>query len=384
MKAYLDNAATTAVTDGVRDIMVRVMQEDYGNPSSLHMAGMEAESYIRQAKSILAAAMRVQEKEIIFTSGGTESNNMAILGAAQANCRAGRHIITTAIEHPSVSNPMKYLEEQGFEVTYLPVDTDGVLSIQDLQQAIRKDTILISIMYINNEIGSIQPIEDIAKAIRQCSSSALFHVDGIQAFGKLPVYPGRLGIDLMSVSGHKIHGPKGIGFLYIRDKAKIRPLMYGGGQQNNLRSGTENVPGIAGLGQAVQEMQQNMEQNLERMLQYKDYFIDRVTQLEGVTVNSKKGRLSAPHIVSVSAAGIRSEVLLHALEERGVYVSAGSACSSNKKSVSATLQAIHLPKELSDSTVRFSFSVYTTKEELDYAVDTLAELLETLRIYKRK
>ncbi|MBE5925800.1 MAG: cysteine desulfurase [Lachnospiraceae bacterium] len=384
MKVYLDNSATTKVLDSVRDIMVKTMQEDYGNPSSMHLVGMYAENYVKEAKNIIASALKVDTKEIYFTSGGTESNNMTIIGSAMANKRAGMHIITSAIEHPSVSNTMKYLEEQGFEVTRIGVDSEGIINLDELQNALREDTILVSVMYVNNEIGSVQPISEISKIIKNYNHSILFHVDAIQAFGKLEIYPRRFGVDMMSVSGHKIHGPKGSGFVYIKDKTKIKPIIHGGGQQNAMRSGTENVPGIAGIGQAVADVYSNLRENSDKMMKMKNYFIDEITKLEGVSVNSGKDEKFAPHIISVSVDGVRSEVLLHALEEKGIYISAGSACSSNKPAVSETLKAIGLPKNLLDSTVRFSLSSFTTKEELDYAIEAMKEMLAKLRIYIRK
>ena len=384
MEAYLDNSATTKVFDSVRDVVVKTMSEDYGNPSSMHLFGMRGENYVKEARKTIASVLKATEKEIIFTSGGSESNNMALIGAAEANKRAGKHIITTGIEHASVSATMKYLEGLGYEITYLPVDNTGKVDLEALRQSLREDTILVSVMYVNNEIGTIEPIEEIGKIIKEYNKSILFHVDAIQAFGKIDIVPKRLNIDLMSVSAHKIHGPKGVGFIYIKEKTKVKPIIYGGGQQNGMRSGTENVPGIAGLSQAVKEIYKDLKSENQKITELKDYFIDRVSELEGVTINSKKGSVGAPHIISVSVEGIRSEVLLHALEERGVYVSAGSACSSNKPAVSATLKAIGVKKELLDSTVRFSLSVFTTKEEIDYAIETMEELMGRLRIYRRK
>lgn len=384
MEAYLDNSATTKVFDSVRDVVVKTMSEDYGNPSSMHLFGMRGENYVKEARKTIASVLKAAEKEIFFTSGGSESNNMALIGAAEANKRAGKHIITTQIEHASVSATMKYLEGIGYEITYLPVDNTGKVDLEALRQSLREDTILVSVMYVNNEIGTIEPIEEIGRIIKEYNKSILFHVDAIQAFGKIDIVPKRLNIDLMSVSAHKIHGPKGVGFIYIKEKTKVKPIIYGGGQQNGMRSGTENVPGIAGLSQAVKEIYKDLKSENEKVTELKDYFIDRVSELEGVTVNSKKGSVGAPHIISVSVEGIRSEVLLHALEERGVYVSAGSACSSNKPAVSATLKAIGVKKELLDSTVRFSLSVFTTKEEIDYAIETMEELMGRLRIYRRK
>lgn len=384
MEAYLDNSATTKVFDSVRDVVVKAMSEDYGNPSSMHLFGMRGENYVKEARKTIASVLKAAEKEIFFTSGGSESNNMALIGAAEANKRAGKHIITTGIEHASVSATMKYLEGLGYEITYLPVDNTGKVDLESLRQSLREDTILVSVMYVNNEIGTIEPIEEIGKIIKEYNKSILFHVDAIQAFGKIDIVPKRLNIDLMSVSAHKIHGPKGVGFIYIKEKTKVKPIIYGGGQQNGMRSGTENVPGIAGLSQAVKEIYKDLKSENQKITELKDYFIDRVSELEGVTINSKKGSVGAPHIISVSVEGIRSEVLLHALEERGVYVSAGSACSSNKPAVSATLKAIGVKKELLDSTVRFSLSVFTTKEEVDYAIETMEELMGRLRIYRRK
>ncbi len=324
------------------------------------------------------------ENEIVFTSGGTESNNLAILGSAMANKRAGMHLITTSIEHPSVGNPMAYLEEQGFTVTYLPVDKDGILSLDALREVVTEETILVSLMHVNNEIGAIEPIEEAIKIIKEKNPKTLIHVDAIQSYGKLRIYPKRMGIDLLSVSGHKIHGPKGSGFLYIREKTKIKPILFGGGQQKGVRSGTENVPAIAGLGEAAAEIHENFEENVEHLYRLKEVFAEGVGNLEGVAINGRSGRDSAPHIVSVSFAGVRSEVLLHDLEERGIYVSAGSACSSNtKKKVSATLENMGLKKEIAESTVRFSFSVHTSMEEINYVLSELPGILELRRKYTR-
>lgn len=384
MEAYLDNSATTRCSDKAVELMMKLLLEDYGNPSSLHMKGVIAEKYINEAKKQIAKTLKAQEKEIVFTSGGTESNNLAIIGSAMANRRAGMHVITSSIEHASVSNPMAYLEEQGFEVTYLPVDSKGVISMEALKNAIREDTILVSLMQVNNEIGAIQPIEEAGKIIKAANPDIIFHVDAIQAYGKMRIVPKKLNIDLLSVSGHKIHGPKGSGFLYIKDKTKIRPVIFGGGQQKGMRSGTENVPAIAGLGLAAEEIYTDFEEKIDRMYALREYFIEQVTQIEGVSVNGQSQRASAPHVVSVSICGVRAEVMLHTLEDRGIYVSAGSACSSNKPSVSHTLKSIGLAPELLDSTIRFSFSVHTTKEELDYALKVMREVIPMLQKYTRK
>lgn len=383
MEAYFDNSATTKVFDCVRDIVIKTMTEDYGNAASKHRKGVEAERYIRDARSTIAKSLKVQEKEIVFTSGGSESNNMALIGGAMANRRRGSHIISTNVEHSSVYNTLEFLREQGFEVTYLPVDKHGHISLSQLKDSLRRDTILVSVMYVNNEVGSVEPVEEISKIIKENQPETLFHVDGIQAYGKYEIRPKRQGIDLLSVSGHKLHGPKGVGFLYINERAKVRPLIYGGGQQKGMRSGTENVPGVAGLGAAVQEMYRNHRDKVDYLYGLKDYFMERIQEVEGCVVNSQPGRDSAPQIVSVSFEGIRSEVLLHALEEKGIYVSSGSACSSNHPGLSGTLKGIGVKPEYLDATLRFSFGMFNKKEEIDYAMEVLKELLPRLRRFRR-
>jgi len=383
MEVYLDNSATTKCSESVKDIVIRAMTEDYGNPSSLHMKGVEAEKYVKEAKERICRILKVTDKEIFFTSGGTESNNMAIIGTAMANHRTGKHLITTAIEHPSVRKPFEYLEEQGFSVTYLPTDTYGVVDLNALENAICEETILVSVMHVNNEIGTIQPIEEIAQIVKNKNSKTLFHVDSIQGFGKLKVFPKRMKIDLLSVSGHKIHGPKGIGFLYIADKVKIKPVLLGGGQQKDIRSGTENVPGIAGLGQAALDAYTDLESKISVMYELRQYFIDRILELDDVSINGHLDQKNAPHIVSVNFDGVRSEVLLHALEDKGIYVSSGSACASNKNTGSDTMTAIGRTGEMADGTIRFSFSKDTTREQLDYCMEQLVELLPVLRRFRR-
>ncbi len=384
MEAYLDNSATTRCLEQVRDVVVKTMMEDYGNPSSRHLKGMEAEKYLRDAREKIARTMKVNEKEIFFTSGGTESNNWALIGAAMANRRVGNHIITTTVEHAAVLQPMLYLEEQGFRITWLPVDRYGRVSLSDLEAAVCEDTILASVMYVNNEVGALEPVEEIGCFLKEKHPGVLFHVDAIQAYGKYRILPKKMGIDMLSVSGHKIHGPKGSGFLYVNEKVKIKPLLLGGGQQKGMRSGTDNVPGIAGLGEAAWEAYRDFEEKREHFLRLKEYFMERVSRLEGVVLNSLPGEEGAPHIVSVSFRGVRSEVLLHALEERGIYVSSGSACSSNKKlPVSTVLKEIGMERDLLDSTLRFSFSRFNTEEELSYCIEVLKELLPMLRRYAR-
>ena len=391
MEVYLDNSATTKVFPEVADYMTQIMCGQYGNPSSLHRKGMEAEQILRRAKETLAGILKVNEKELIFTSGGTESDNLALRGVAQAKQRQGRHLITTQIEHPAILQTMHFLEEQGFQVTYLPVDGMGRIRLEDLQRSMRMDTILVSIMHTNNEMGALQPIAEAGALIKRMNPNTLFHVDAVQGFGKAKIYPKKMNIDLMSVSGHKIHGPKGVGFLYVSEKARIRPILFGGGQQNNMRSGTENVPGIAGMAMAAEKLYQNYDEDVRKILACKSAFIEGIDRMEGTQVNGLGvgGRTlgiegTAPHVISVSFRGVRSEVLLHALEERGIYVSAGSACSARKPQPSATLRAMGIDKDLLESTLRFSLSVFTTPEDVNYTLNVLQEIVPRLRMYTRK
>lgn len=384
MEVYFDNSATTRCYDSVKDIVVKAMTEDFGNPSAMHLKGVEAEKYIKNSAESLARLLKVQEKEILFTSGGTESDNLALIGAAMANKRSGNHIITTSVEHPAVSQPALFLQEQGFEVTYLPVDSRGVVKVDALKAVLREDTILVSVMYVNNEVGAVMPVEEIAALVHEKSPKALFHVDAIQAFGKYRIHPKKMGIDLLSVSGHKIHGPKGVGFLYINEKAKIQPQILGGGQQGGMRSGTDNVPGIAGLGTAAVEIYQNLEENVENMYRLKEYIVQGLEKIGDIRINGMELREGAPQILSISVMGVRSEVLLHSLEERGIYVSAGSACSSHKRKPSATLSAMGMSRDQIESTVRLSFCEENTIEEADYFLQVMGELVPMLRRYSRR
>lgn len=390
MEAYLDNCATTPVSEAVREIVDRTMTVDFGNPSSRHMKGVEAERYLKIAREEIAATLKVSPGEIFFTSGGTESNNWALFGGAFANRRAGNHIITTAVEHAAVLQPLSALEEDGFRITHLPVDGSGRISAEDLEKALCDETILVSIMLVNNEIGTIEPVAEAGRIIerfnRERGKKVLFHVDAIQAYGKMEIRPRKLGIDLMSVSGHKIHGPKGSGFLYVREKTKLRPLILGGGQQGGMRSGTDNVPGAAGLGAAAAQAYRDLDKNVSAMLRCRERLMQGLRKIDGThLISGEDPAVSAPHVVSCAFEGVRSEVLLHALEERGIYVSSGSACSSNKKiPVSSVLQEIGLRKDLLESAIRFSFSGLTTEDEIDYALDALRELLPVLRRYARR
>lgn len=384
MEVYLDNSATTRCYPEVGELVYKVMCRDYGNPSSMHRKGVEAEHYVKEAKETLSRILKVNGKEIVFTSGGTESDNLALIGTARAARRMGNHLITSAIEHPAILNTMRHLEEEeGFRVTYLPVDANGQIKLDALKDALCKDTILVSIMYVNNEVGAVQPIEKAVQIVKNYNPRIIFHSDAVQGFGKYRIYPKRLGVDLLSASGHKIHGPKGVGFLYINDRVKIRPIVYGGEQQKNIRSGTENVPGIAGLSLASRMIYQDLEMKVTLMRELKEQFLAGVTQIESTRIHGLVDENSAPHIISVGFAGIRSEVLLHALEERGIYVSSGSACASNHPAVSGVLKGIGAAREYLDATLRFSMSEFTTKEEIDYTLETLYNCVPVLRRYTR-
>ncbi len=391
MEIYLDHAATTWVYPQVADRITGILCGKFGNPSSMHKKGYEAEKIVRESAKTLAGILKTQEKEIYFTSGGTESNNWALWGAAQAAKRRGRRIITSAVEHPSVSAPLEVLEKQGFEVVRIGVDDKGILDPAELEKAVNEETILVSVMLVNNEIGAVQDVREISRRVKERKPDVLFHVDAIQAFGKQEIHPKQMGIDLLSVSGHKIHGPKGSGFLYVSDKARILPLLYGGGQQNGMRSGTDNVPGIAGLAAAAEKMYDNLSENTARMKAARDMLAAGIRHLEKTVIHGPLGAAeegqdpadAAPHIVNASFLGIRSEVLLHALEERGIYISAGSACSSHKRAPSPTLSAIGCSKAELESAVRFSFCEETAAEEIEETLRALSELVPMLRRYTR-
>ena len=383
MEAYFDNSATTRCYPEVAEIVVKTMTEDFGNPSAMHLKGVEAEKYVREAAQTLAKILKVNAKEIIFTSGGTESNNLALFGGADANKRSGNHIITTSVEHAAVGQPAERLEQMGYEVTIVPVDHRGVVQLEALEKALRPDTILVSTMYVNNEVGAVMPVEEIAKLVHEKSPKALYHVDAIQAFGKYRIYPKKAGIDMLSVSSHKIHGPKGVGFLYINEKARIQPQILGGGQQAGMRSGTDNVPGIAGLGVAAKMVYTDFDKKIEHMYQLKERLAEGFLKLPDVRLNGMEIREGAPQILSASFLGVRSEVLLHTLEEKGIYVSAGSACSSHKRKAAGTLSAMGMEAAQRESTLRFSFSEENTFEEVDYALEVIGQVLPMLRRYSR-
>lgn len=384
MKAYLDNSATTRAYDEVAQLVARIMTEEYGNASSVHHMGTVSGNRLFSARETIADTLKVDPSEIVFTSGGTESDNTAIIGAARANAWRGKHIITTSIEHPAVLESCQELVKEGFEVTYLPVDETGVVRLDDLKNAIREDTILVSMMFVNNEIGAVEPIAEAGKLIKSINEQIVFHVDAVQAYGKFRIRPKSMNIDLLAVSAHKIHGPKGVGFLYIKKGTKIVPICYGGGQQKGMRSGTENVPGIAGMALAAQMCYDDFDKKISALYELKKYLMESLTErISDIRLNGPECEKGAPHIVSVSIKGLAAETILNMLSSKEIYVSAGSACTSNNPHVSDTLKAIGLDKSLLESTIRISMSTQTTKEEIDYLLDVLSSQIETMRKFYR-
>jgi hypothetical protein len=384
MDAYFDNSASTKVSKKAIDIMLKTMREDYANSSAKHIKGVDAEKYVKDAAETIAKTLKVKKSEIIFTSGGTESNNMALLGTAMAKKRLGKHIIISGIEHPAVYMPATVLAEEGFELTVLPVDKTGRVDLEVLKENIREDTILVSIMYVNNEIGAVEPVDEISKIVKSKNANTLFHVDAIQAYTKFKINPKTQGIDMLSASGHKFHGPKGVGFLYINSDVKINPIIFGGGHQRGMRSGTLNTTGIAGMGVAAKEAYDEFDKRIEKIKSLKNFIMDELEKIEGAVLNTGRGDNFAPQIISVSFEDIRAEVLLHALEDRGIYVSSGSACSSNHPGISGTLQAVGIREDLLDATIRISLSELNNMEEAKYLIDNLNELLPLLRKFVRK
>ena len=384
MDVYFDNSASTKVSEKAIEIMLKTMRDDYANTSGKHIKGVEAESYVKDAADIIAKTLKVKKGEIIFTSGGTESNNMALIGGAMSRKRYGKHIIISGIEHPAVYRPAEFLTEQGFELSVLPVNGEGQVDLELLKSTLRDDTVLVSVMYVNNEIGAIEPVEEISRIIKAKNKDILFHVDAIQAYTKLRINPKSQGIDMLSASGHKFHGPKGVGFLYIDSNVKINPIIFGGGHQRGMRSGTLNTTGIAGMGVAAKEAYENFDERINKISDLKYYLMDELEKLEGTVLNTGRGENFAPQVISVSFEDIRAEVLLHALEDRGIYVSSGSACSSNHPGISGTLKAIGVRDDLLDATIRISLSELNNKEEADYFIKNLKELLPLLRKFVRK
>ncbi|WP_139903623.1 cysteine desulfurase family protein [Clostridium thermarum] len=375
MLVYFDNGATTKPYEEVIEAVADTMRNNFGNPSSAHGIGLKAEKKLKDARERAAKTLNCSPEEIIFTSGGSESNNFLIKGFTAP----GAHVITSVIEHPSVLNTLKDLEGSGIKVTYLGVDSDGRISLEELKNSLNNDTRLITIMHVNNEIGVVQDLEAIGKLIKENSPRVKFHVDAVQGYGKLKIDVKKAQIDLLSVSGHKIHGPRGVGFSYIKKGLSPKALISGGGQERNFRSGTENLPGIAGFVEAAEKVHTNLYDNYNKVMGLKEYFIERLGNIKGIRINSPNTEHFSPYILSVSFPGIRGEVLLHLLEEKGVYVSTGSACSSKGHGDSHVLKAIGLKTEELKGTIRFSFSEFNSKEEVDYTIEVLEKSLKFLR-----
>lgn len=377
MEVYFDNSATTKPYDEVIKTITDDMKNYYGNPSSAYSLGIKAEQKINECRDIIAGTLNCNRNEIIFTSGGSESNNFLIRGFLSK----GKHMITTKIEHPSVLNTCKALEKQGVEVTYLDVDENGKINIDELLDNIRKETVIVSIMHTNNETGVMQDIETIGKLIKEKSSRVKFHVDAVQAYGKYKIDVKKCNIDLLSVSGHKIHGPRGIGFAYLKKELRPEPLIYGGGQEHGFRSGTENLAAISGLAEAARIVYGRYKDNFSKVSEIKGYFIDRLKSIKGLKINSE-GDFYSPYVLSVSFLGVKGEVLLHMLEDKGIFVSTGSACSAKSSEESHVLKAIGLKDEDIRGTIRFSFSEFNKKEEIDYTIGVIDKSLKFLRRIK--
>jgi cysteine desulfurase len=374
---YLDNSATTVPYDEVLDVFLKVSKEYFGNPSSIHGLGVKAERLLSHARENVAKLLDCKTSEIVFTSGGSEGNNLAIKGAALSNRGRGRHIITTAIEHPSVSETCKQLEELGFEITYINPDNKGLIHIDDLKNALRKDTILVSIMHVNNEIGSIQPIKEIGDLL-QNYPKVLFHVDHVQGIGKVPLHFHSANVDLCTLSGHKIHGIKGTGILFVRSRVELTPLIAGGAQENNYRSGTENTAGAVSISKALRITLEDLDKKIANMNIIKRSLLDKLSDIPLITVNTPTEK-SAPHIVNFSINGLKSEVFVHMLEEQGIYVSTTSACSSKRLAPSKTLLAIGKDEKTANSSIRISFTYSSKIEDIDIVVNAIKDSLTKLK-----
>lgn len=375
---YLDNAATTRAYDEVISYINEINDKYYGNPSSLHTKGIESEKLVKQARQRIAASLGVMPGEVLFTSGGTESNNTAIMGYLFANKRKGNHIITSAIEHPSVLEVYKHLSKNGYRVDILEVDSNGKIKLDMLEDLVSDETALVSLIYVNNETGAIQPVEEAAQIIKSRNNSAVFHVDGVQAYGKLQLNPKKSGIDMVSISSHKIHGPKGVGALYIKSGIKVNPLLFGGGQENKLRSGTENVPGISGFGLAAEITFKSLEENNSKLSKLKRFFITQLEEkTDGYLVISPDD--GSPYILNTAFSNLKSEVMLHHLEEKCIYVSTGSACSSRKNTASHVLKAMNIDSCYLQGALRFSFSQFINKEDIEYTVDAIKDIIPRIR-----
>ena len=385
MEVYLDNAATTKPLKRVIEAMIDTMESNYGNPSSLHRKGFEVERKIKDVRKTLGKEIKGKPSEIIFTSGGTEGNNLAILGALAHLKEKKARIITLPTEHKSVLNTFKELANKGFEICYGKVDGNGRVDLSHLKELLQKNTALVSISYINNETGVIQPIQKIGHMIRENCPGAKFHVDAVQAYGKIDIDVKQSNIHLLTASAHKIHGPKGVGVLYVKEGTLIKPLLFGGAQQRSIRPGTENTPGILGFGISIKELSKNKREAYKSVLDLKEHFIQRIEEeIEDVTYIGDAFGENSPYILNVSFLGVKSEVLLHSLESKEIYVSSGSACTSTELSHSHVLKALGLDVETIDSAIRFSFSRYTTKDELDYTVKQLRIIIKDLRMIMKR
>jgi cysteine desulfurase len=373
---YLDYAATTPPYDEVVDTVAEVMKTHFGNPSSLHALGVDAERLVHKAKEVISAALKVRPSEIVLTSGGTESNNLAIKGVARRN--NGGHLITTQIEHPSVGEVFRELEREGFRVTYLPVDHTGMIRMDALREALCEDTILVSVMYVNNEMGRIQPIADIGRELKKFPK-AVFHVDAVQGVAKLPLAPGELGIDLLSASAHKFRGPKGVGFLFRRDNVKLLPQLVGGGQEGGLRSGTENVPLIVGMAKALRMATESLKQAISRKYALRRIIAEGVAAIPELMLSgSEQERDMAPHIIHFSYPGMNAEVVVHALEKRGICISTKSACASDEPKPSDVLLAMGYDRSRASGGLRVSFSEHHTEEDMHRFVNALRDVVQEL------
>lgn len=380
---YLDSAATTQVYPEAVEAIISAMQDAYGNPSSPHAKGLEAERLVKEARRTVASVFGVEPQEIVFTSGATESNNLAIKGAARAKSRQGRHLVVSTIEHTSVINAASDLEDEGFELSWVDPDPNGIIAAESVRAALRHDTVLVSVMAVNNETGCVQPLREIASMVKNEAPKALIHSDGVQAFGKMPFHPGRLGIDLVAVTGHKFHAPKGVGALYVRKGIRLKALMGGGEHEGGLRSGTENVPGLVGLRSAASISGARQAAARERWSDFRAYMIERLLKIEGSRLNGcDVGESVGPHILNLSFAGIPGEVLVSALSERGVYVSTGSACTSKggePKKGSHVLRAMGVPDAYLSGAIRISFSFLTTRDEVEKSTSIIEQTVSYLR-----
>lgn len=381
---YFDNAATTKALDEVAEKVKYMLLDNYGNPSSQSMMGVNSEREIIESRKVMANSINALPEEIYYTSGGTESDNWAVFGTAKGYIRSGKHMITTAIEHPAILMPMKELEKQGWEITILDVDDKGYINIDDLKSAVREDTVLVSTILINNETGTIQNAAEISKAIKSVNPDTLYHVDAVQAFGKYPIDVKKMGIDMLSMSGHKIHGPKGIGIFYMKKGLKVKPIIYGGGHERGQRSGTENAPSIVGLAEAVKIGLKEQEKAKENVMAVKKTLAEGILRdIPKTHINGPSIEEASPYVLNISFNGVRSEVLLHALEEKEIYVSAGSACNSKNKGSSSVLAALGLSETRIEGAIRFSFCRYNTVEEAEECLEVLKEKVAFLRKYMR-